>query len=161
MNWLPPNGALHGAALDHLLGLNLAIVFWLFVAAQILIVIALFRRGSGSNVAKPGRALLIVDYAVLLAITGLYLWMVASSHRLWAASREQPALLRLSKLKSPAFSSSGTSAIPAKTVSTAQLSPRSSARRLAIHSVSILPIRIPLTTSSRRSSCCLWANRSI
>jgi cytochrome c oxidase subunit 2 len=90
MNWLPPNGALHGSAFDHLLGLNLAIVFWLFVAAQILIVIALVRRASGSNAAKPGRALLIIDYAALAAITGLYLWMVASSHRLWAASREQP-----------------------------------------------------------------------
>jgi cytochrome c oxidase subunit II len=91
MNWLPPNGALHGSAFDHLLGLNLAIVFWLFVVAQVLIVVALFRRASGSNDAKPGRALLIIDYAVLLAITGLYLWMVASSHRLWAASREQPS----------------------------------------------------------------------
>jgi len=90
MHWLPPNGALHGSAFDHLLGINLAIVFWLFVAAQILLVVALFRRSHGSNAAKPGRALLIVDYAVLLAITGLYVWMVASSHRLWAASREQP-----------------------------------------------------------------------
>lgn len=91
MDWLPPNGVLHGSAFDHLLRLNLAIVFWLFVAAQILIVIALFRRRSGSNAAKPSRLLIIIDYAALAAITGLYLWMVASSHRLWAASREQPS----------------------------------------------------------------------
>ena len=91
MNWLPPNGALHGAALDHLLGLNLLIVFWLFVAAQVLIVVALFRRGTRSSTAKSGRVLLIIDYAVLLAVIGLYWWMLASSHRLWAAAREQPS----------------------------------------------------------------------
>lgn len=88
MNWLPPNGALDGSAFDHLLGLNLAIVFWVFVAAQVLIVAALFRRRSSQS---RGRILLIVDYAVLAAITGLYLWMVVSGHRLWAASREQPS----------------------------------------------------------------------
>lgn len=93
MNWLPSNGALHGAAFDHLLRLNLAIVFWLFVAAQAVIVIALLRRASSGSQAgaKSGRILLIVDYVVLAAITGLYIWMVASSHRLWAASREEPA----------------------------------------------------------------------
>jgi len=97
MNFLPPNGALHGTALDHLLRSNLAIVFWLFVAAQILIVIAILRRvfsrtqsGSGATpTKKPGRALVLIDYAMLLAITALYLWMLVSSHHLWAASREQ------------------------------------------------------------------------
>ena len=89
MHWLPPNGALHGPAFDHLLGLNLAIVFWLFMAAQVLLVLALMRRGAGPNRGgKARRSLLIVDYVVLAGITGLYVWMVASSHRLWAASRE-------------------------------------------------------------------------
>ena len=49
MNFLPPNGALNGTALDHLLRLNLAIVFWLFVAAQILLVLALLRRASARS----------------------------------------------------------------------------------------------------------------
>ncbi len=91
MDFLPPNGALHGAALDHLLRLNLTIVFWLFVVAQALIVIALLRRGSRAMSAKPGRVLLVIDYAVLATITALYLWMVASSHQLWAAGREEPS----------------------------------------------------------------------
>ncbi len=94
MDFLPPNGALHGAALDHLLRSNLAIVFWLFVVAQVILVLAIFRRAfsrsqSGSGTNRPSRALIIIDYAVLLAITGLYLWMLVTSHALWAASREQ------------------------------------------------------------------------
>jgi cytochrome c oxidase subunit II len=108
MNWLPPNGALHGAAFDHLLRLNLTIAFWLFVAAQILLVIALLRRWlSRQDSMQPGlqqktpasksplRILLLLDYALLLAITGLYVWMVASSHRLWAASHETPSAAAL------------------------------------------------------------------
>jgi cytochrome c oxidase subunit 2 len=92
MNWLPPNGALHGIALDHLLRWNLAIIFWLFAAAQVLLVVALLRRPHSSDAGvKPGRTLLVLDYAALAALTGLYLWMLVSSHRLWAASREQPS----------------------------------------------------------------------
>ncbi len=49
MNWLPPDGALRGIALDHLLGWNLSIVFWLFVAAQALLVVALVRRWIGQE----------------------------------------------------------------------------------------------------------------
>lgn len=97
MHWLPPNGALHGTALDHLLGANLAIVFWIFVAAQILLVLALLRRrSSGANLSQTpptsSRAILILDYAALAAFIALYLWMLVSSHRLWAARREMPAV---------------------------------------------------------------------
>jgi cytochrome c oxidase subunit II len=91
MHWLPPNGALHGFALDRLLNANLAIVFWLFVAAQILLVLALVRRRSSRAASKPSQVLLLIDYAALAAITGLYLWMLVSGHRLWAARREAPA----------------------------------------------------------------------
>ncbi|HEX4005203.1 MAG TPA: cytochrome C oxidase subunit II [Acidobacteriaceae bacterium] len=86
MDWLPPNGALHGIALDRLLNINLALVFWIFVAAQILLVLALVWRPRAS--AKPSRTLLILDYAALAAFAGLYLWMLVSGHRLWAARRE-------------------------------------------------------------------------
>jgi cytochrome c oxidase subunit 2 len=99
MNFLPPNGALNGNALDHLLRLNLVIIFWLFVAAQILlvlvIVLALLPRAfsrppqTSGLAAKPNRTLLAFDYAALIAISALYIWMLISSHRLWAASREQ------------------------------------------------------------------------
>jgi len=98
MNWLPPNGALHGADLDHLLGINLGIVFWLFVAAQFLLVLALvvavLPRRPLSSAATPLRtrgAWFLVHFLPLLAISALYLWMLVSSHRLWAARREQAA----------------------------------------------------------------------
>ena len=89
MQWLPPNGALHGIALDRLLNINLGIVFWIFVAAQALLVLALLYRPRAS--AKPGRILLVLDYAAVAAFAGLYLWMLVSGHRLWAARRESPA----------------------------------------------------------------------
>jgi cytochrome c oxidase subunit II len=93
MNWLPPNGALHGPAIDHLLRWNLTILFWMFVAAQALLVAALLgRRPSGSE-ERPARrrwgaAFFFADALPLLAITALYLWMIFSSHKLWADSRE-------------------------------------------------------------------------
>ena len=90
MDFLPPNGALHGAALDHLLGINVAVVFWLFVAAQILLVVALLpRRSSTSASSGSKRAWLFIHILPLLAISALYLWMLVSSHSLWAARREQ------------------------------------------------------------------------
>ncbi len=94
MNVLPPNGALHGSALDQLLRWNLDIVFWLFVAAQILIVLALVTRlrarPAQPEDARPRRTYILVHLLPLLAITALYVWMLVSSHRLWAAGREQP-----------------------------------------------------------------------
>lgn len=96
MNWLPPNGALHGPAIDHLLRWNLNVLFWLFVASQALLVAALLRRrnsGSKERLAqrRSGAAFLFADLLPLLAITGLYLWMMITSHKLWAASREAMA----------------------------------------------------------------------
>jgi cytochrome c oxidase subunit II len=98
MNWLPPNGALHGLALDHLLRWNLAILFWLFIASQVLLVAALLRRSTSGSTELPARprsiaAIVLIDVLPLLAVTGLYLWMVFTSHKLWAASREQPSLI--------------------------------------------------------------------
>jgi len=98
MNWLPPNGALRGVALDHLLGWNLSIIFWLFVGAQVLLVAALvrtwlIRSGSSARTAPShaGRTYFLAHVLPLLAIAALYVWMLVSSHRLWAARREQPA----------------------------------------------------------------------
>jgi cytochrome c oxidase subunit 2 len=94
MNWLPPNGALRGMALDHLLGWNLSIVFWLAVAAQAILVAALLRRWLGRRDADPepaahaGLRYLFLHVLPLLAFVGLYVWMLVSSHHLWAASRE-------------------------------------------------------------------------
>ena len=94
MNWLPPDGALRGIALDHLLGWNLTIVFWLFVAAQVLLVVALVRRWMGRPRAATteSRGLsLFVHILPLLAISALYLWMLVTGHGLWTARREMGA----------------------------------------------------------------------
>lgn len=97
MNWLPPNGALHGIDLDHLLRWNLDTVFWLFVASQILIVLALLMAALRRRTAPPAQprsvaAFLFTSLLPLLAITGLYIAMLVTSHRLWAARREQANL---------------------------------------------------------------------
>lgn len=94
MHWLPPNGALHGNALDHLLRWNLSILFWLFIAAQILLLIAMFRRRSGKSSSRPrqsARLILFAEMLPLLAITALYAWMLFTSHQLWAMRRERAA----------------------------------------------------------------------
>lgn len=94
MNWLPPNGALHGLAVDHLLRWNLTVLFWLFVAAQVLLIGALLRRWvprkePATVRPRSGAAFIFADLVPLTAITALYVWMMFSSHRLWAASREE------------------------------------------------------------------------
>lgn len=95
MNWLPPNGALDGVRLDQLLRWNLATMFWLFVAAQALLVAALLWRmrpsaapAGGESHARPGKAFFAAEIVVLLAITGLYVGMDMTGHQLWAARRE-------------------------------------------------------------------------
>lgn len=96
MNWLPPNGALDGVTFDHLLRWNLAVVFWLAAAAQLLLVAALLWRlrpgraqETGSTPARPGKAFFAGELLVLLAITALYVAMDFTGHRLWAARRER------------------------------------------------------------------------
>ncbi|MFZ0632804.1 MAG: cytochrome C oxidase subunit II [Acidobacteriaceae bacterium] len=95
MNWLPPNGALDGATLDHLLRWNLDAVFWLFVAAQALLVAALLwqlrpakARPATEISARPGKAFFVAEFLVLFAITALYIAMDITGHQLWAARRE-------------------------------------------------------------------------
>ncbi|HEX4309465.1 MAG TPA: cytochrome C oxidase subunit II [Acidobacteriaceae bacterium] len=96
MNWLPPNGSLHGVALDHLLRWNLAVIFSLFIAAHILLVSAfLFRRArkrdSSASSARSIQALLFLETLALLALTALYIGMDATGHRLWAATQIESA----------------------------------------------------------------------
>ncbi len=95
MNWLPPNGSLDGVRLDHLLGWNLAIMFWLFVAAQVVLVLALlwrWRPSAARDAAEarggPGKGFFVGEMLVLLAVAGLYIAMDFTGHQLWAARRE-------------------------------------------------------------------------
>lgn len=94
MNWLPPDGALHGHIFDHLLRLNLGIVFGLFVGSQVLMLAALLIRGGKKAVApggaRPRATGVLMGLLPLAAFAGLYLWMDMSSHHIWAARRETP-----------------------------------------------------------------------
>ena len=99
MHWLPPNGALHGIALDHLLRWNLSIVFWLFVAAQVLLLALMFLRRRPAKIASTHsphslRFILFAELLPLLAIVLLYAWMIVTSHKLWAARRESAVAQR-------------------------------------------------------------------
>lgn len=96
MHWLPPNGALRGFALDRLLRSDLAIVFGLFIASQVLLVASLVwrKRASAADSTVHPRSLatrLLTEWLPLLAIVALYGWMLVSGHRLWAERREAKA----------------------------------------------------------------------
>ena len=122
MNFLPPNGALHGSALDHLLRWNLDIVFWLFVAAQILIVLALILAPPRPQSAQPdgppirAASTLLAHVIPLLAITALYLWMlVTQPPPLGRQPRTRAPPPTAMKVEVTGVQFSGTSAIPAPT----------------------------------------------
>jgi cytochrome c oxidase subunit 2 len=94
MDWLPPNGSLHGVVLDHLLAWNLAIIAGLCIVAHVLIVGAfLFHRarfrhpqtGVATRTSKIG-PLLIAEALTLVALTALYIGMDVTGHSLWAAT---------------------------------------------------------------------------
>ena len=94
MKWLPPNGALHGFALDRLLHWNLDIIFWLFVLSQVLMVAALILRRFVRPAPAKARSLrmrFLTEFLPLAAVVGLYAWMVTSSHHLWVLRRERAA----------------------------------------------------------------------
>ena len=70
-------------------------MFWLFVAAQALLVVALLwrlrpsaRTISADSAHRPGKAFFLGEMLVLLAITALYIAMDMTGHQLWAARRE-------------------------------------------------------------------------
>ena len=87
VGWMPPNGALHGFAVDRLMRLNLAALAVLFVLAHLLLVVALLRR-------KPRKLprMWLAETAPLIGICALYVWMAVTAQRLWARERfEGPA----------------------------------------------------------------------
>jgi len=90
--WMPPNGALHGIALDHLMRWNLLALVTLFCLAHILLIIALLRRKKRiphPDAAKAGFGL--AKFVALLALCVLYIWMAITAERLWAANRFEGA----------------------------------------------------------------------
>lgn len=89
---MPPDGARHGPALDRLLGINLAILFALFVLAQLLIAAGILRKRSRENntVRRSPWSRLLHPLSVLAFCT-LYAWMGLTAQQLWETSRLQQA----------------------------------------------------------------------
>lgn len=86
--WMPPNGALHGGAIDRLMWWNLVALSSLFVLAHIFLFAAILRRKSAS---PPINSSWRRELLPLAAITLVYAWMAISAQRLWATIRYQGA----------------------------------------------------------------------
>jgi cytochrome c oxidase subunit 2 len=87
--WMPPNGALHGLAIDRLMWWNLVALSALFLVAHVLLFAAMVRRKKA--VPEGGGSLLKRELIPLAGLTLLYLWMAISAQRLWATIRYQGA----------------------------------------------------------------------
>ena len=81
--WMPPNGALHGFAIDRLMKLNLIAIALLFVAAHIFIVVAFLRKRRSRKLPR----FFLAESLPLIAVCGLYIWMAVTAQHLWAVDR--------------------------------------------------------------------------
>jgi cytochrome c oxidase subunit 2 len=85
--WMPPDGALHGLAIDSLMRWNLIVLSALFLFAHLLIFAAILRSGRKDRHPAPqpeAYALWKWKLLPLIAISLLYAWMALTAHRLWA-----------------------------------------------------------------------------
>ena len=98
--WLPPNGSLHGVAVDRLMRWNLIAICICFFAAHLwLIVAAIWKRrveapdfSPGTKFAnnkglQPRDSSRYLRWTLLTALCGMYVWMAVTAQHLWAQSR--------------------------------------------------------------------------
>ncbi|MBV8113507.1 MAG: hypothetical protein JO300_02120, partial [Silvibacterium sp.] len=94
--WMPPNGSLHGLALDRLMRWNLLAVCVCFVAAHVWLIGAMLRRKRttrGSDASPQNGETESRDtsrhlrWTLLVALCCMYLWMAVTAQGLWAGSR--------------------------------------------------------------------------
>jgi cytochrome c oxidase subunit 2 len=85
--WMPPNGALHGFALDHLMKINLLLICGALLISHFVLIVAMFRRRGGRT--WPG--ILVIESMTLVLIMLVFVWMTVSSQALWARSRFEGA----------------------------------------------------------------------
>src|ERR1700757_2339237 len=94
--WMPPDGALHGAALDHLMRWNLLAVSICFVAGHIWLIAAMLRKrhetedpGSSpeNQTLQPQDSSRYLRWTLLAALCAMYIWMAVTAQGLWARSR--------------------------------------------------------------------------
>jgi cytochrome c oxidase subunit 2 len=86
--WMPPNGALHGLAIDRLMQWNLMVLCALFLLAHVLLIAVFFRSkkqtASHALPEKAHRSTWSTEILPLVALSLLYAWMALTAHRLWA-----------------------------------------------------------------------------
>lgn len=87
--WMPPDGALHGIAIDRLMYWNLVALSVLFLLAHVFLFAGMIRRKRDS--AERTGSSLKRELIPLAGLTLLYAWMAVSAQRLWATIRYQGA----------------------------------------------------------------------
>jgi len=85
--WMPPNAAAHGFALDQLMRWNLCAMALCFVVAHLLLFAMFLRRTKTSAVATPSR-LQAIPIALFCLV---YLAMAITAQHLWASNRFEGA----------------------------------------------------------------------
>lgn len=85
--WMPPNGSLHGVAVDRLMYINLFALSVCFVLAHLLLAVAILRRRPDGQAPR----LWIVETFPIFLLCCLYLWMTVTAQKLWAANRFEGA----------------------------------------------------------------------
>lgn len=80
--WMPPDGALHGPIVDHLMFWNLMALCAAAVFAHFWLGFAIFRRHSAR-----GSFPAMVRWALVAVFCVMYAWMALTAQRLWAANR--------------------------------------------------------------------------
>jgi cytochrome c oxidase subunit II len=81
--WMPPDGALHGLAVDRMMQWNLIVLGVLFLAAH-LFILAVFIRPKQQNPIPSSPSIWKWELLPLLGISLLYAWMALTAHHLWA-----------------------------------------------------------------------------
>jgi cytochrome c oxidase subunit 2 len=82
VKWMPPDGALRGPVVDHLMFWNLIAVSALALVAHLWLILAILRRRSAkSSFPAPLRWVLVGAFCVM------YAWMAITAQNLWAANR--------------------------------------------------------------------------
>jgi cytochrome c oxidase subunit II len=82
--WMPPDGALHGQAVDRLMYIDLAALLACFLLAHALLLYAVLRKHRRRrNVPSPWA----IETTPLILLVALYIWMAVTAEQLWAKNR--------------------------------------------------------------------------
>ena len=81
--WMPPDGSLHGIAVDRLMRWNLIAICLCFLAAHIWLIASMLRRHRREHTPRATA----IRWTLLAALCAMYIWMAVTAQQLWASSR--------------------------------------------------------------------------